>query len=47
MRAPRSNIIYIRHMQDAMQKIIDYSSSHSYNDLLLKEWDQDVKYPIF
>ena len=42
MREGRSNIVYIQHMQDAMQKIIAYSSSHSYNDLSDNEWDQDA-----
>ncbi len=42
MRGKRSNIVYIQHMQDALQKIIGYSSSHSYNDLLREEWDQDA-----
>lgn len=42
MREGRSNIVYIQHMRDAMQKIMSYSSSHIYNNLLSDEWDQDA-----
>lgn len=42
MRKNRSNLVYIQHIKDVMEKILRYSSSHSYNDFLEEEWDQDA-----
>ena len=40
MRKNLDNIAYIHHISDSVQKITEYTSSHTYNQFLKNEWDQ-------
>lgn len=40
MKTKKDNLVYIKHIRDAIEKINEYSLSHSYKDFVENEWDQ-------
>lgn len=42
MRKQRDNLVYIRHMLEAMEKLIEYTETHRYAEFNDNEWDQDA-----
>lgn len=42
MREKRSNIVYIKHIRDAIEKIDKYSSKHTFAEFVQEHWDQDA-----
>lgn len=42
MRKHQDNLVYIRHMLEAMEKLINYASAHSHDEFYASEWDQDA-----
>ena len=42
MKQNKDNLAYIRHIKDAVEKILEYTSEHTLNDFKENEWDQDA-----
>ncbi len=42
MNSQKDNLVYLRHIKDALGKIEDYISNHTENDFKENEWDQDA-----
>lgn len=42
MRKERVNIVYLKHIRDAIQKINQYVSNHTFSDFSTGEWDRDA-----
>ena len=42
MRNKKDNLVYIHHINDALEKILAYSTGKSYEDFTSNEWDQDA-----
>lgn len=40
MRRNLDNSVYIHHISDSIQNIVDYTSNHSYTQFLNNDWDQ-------
>lgn len=39
MKKPKDNLAYIKHIYDAIKKILEYTSDHNLNEFKEKEWD--------
>ena len=42
MRNKKDNTVYLYHIKDAISKIREYTSRHSYEEFINNEWDQDA-----
>lgn len=42
MRSERDNHAYLRHMLDSIQKMEEYTKTHSQEDFIENDWDQDA-----
>ncbi len=42
MKQNKDNLAYIRHIKDAIEKILEYTSNHNFRDFTENEWDQDA-----
>lgn len=42
MRKRRDNVVYLKHIRDAVKKISQYVSEHSPNEFKENPWDQDA-----
>ncbi|MCA9369808.1 MAG: DUF86 domain-containing protein [Pseudomonadales bacterium] len=38
----RDNLVYVHHMKEALEKVLAFSSSNTYELLCESEWDQDA-----
>lgn len=40
MRQPKDNLAYLQHILEAVQQLIEYRSTHSYEEFMDNDWDQ-------
>jgi uncharacterized protein with HEPN domain len=40
MKKAKDNLVYVKHIRDAIEKIYEYTLHHTLDDLKTNEWDQ-------